>query len=281
MTERPARRRRHAPLARIWSPWLWPRLSCRPAPGLAACRLAGLVAGMAPALSGCWQTEGGLGFSTDQFTFESTEFRPTTLILRDVRDGSEVWSLDIPVGAKGVVEFDSDKYDDPARPDRMKWVVVPPGEMYEPLRNELRVPDLGSRRLEVRLREGPELALGAAPQPISPPPPGGGAESRRAERGPATSPPPRQRPPPPRPGLEVGPDGAVAISGANLHRSGLPGRLATLHQADPTLEIVVRGTEGASYTEVSRVIDMVRSAGFERVLWDIGGPTSGPPGPPR
>jgi len=132
--------------------------------------LAGL-AGAAVALStvgGCaymmGQEPGGRGASLDQFSYVSTPFAPMTVTLRDVRDGSEIWSLDVPVNRKLIVRFDhaDDKHSDTLRPDVMCWDVVGVDD-WSSLENEIPVPADPMRRLEVTLRDTPEYADASVP----------------------------------------------------------------------------------------------------------------------
>ena len=128
-----------------------------------AARLASIAgaAALAVSIGGCihlkGQTPAGNLMSIDQHVYVSETFAPKTVTLRDVRDGSEVWSVDVPVNRKLVVNFQTAKYEsDALMPDVMEWDVVGVRETSD-LPNVLAVPPEGVRRLEVTLRDSPEF----------------------------------------------------------------------------------------------------------------------------
>ena len=139
--------------------------------GMRAAARGAVVAGAVASsglLAGCawWkgQTPGGRSASLDQFSYVSTAFAPMTVTLRDVRDGSEIWSLDVPVNRKLIVRFDpaDDEERDTLRPAIMCWDVVDVDDSSS-LENEVPVPQDPYRRLEVTLRETPEYSDPAVP----------------------------------------------------------------------------------------------------------------------
>ena len=93
-------------------------------------------------LSGCNPfREVGAEASNGTSTFISTTDLPKTVWIKDYRDGSEIWSYELPVGRQLVVQFLKDKFDNlPARPDKMQWGEMAPGEQYGQLKNEMAVP---------------------------------------------------------------------------------------------------------------------------------------------
>lgn len=104
--------------------------------------------------------EGGAEASYDTTTYVSTPHLPKTVIVRDTRDGSEIWSYEVPVGRKLVVEFLPDRNENlPDRPDMMRWGEMDPDDQYGSLKNEMAVPK--SRILKLVLREPGESAPGA------------------------------------------------------------------------------------------------------------------------
>ena len=103
--------------------------------------------------------EGGAEASYDTTTYVSTSQLPKTVIVRDTRDGSEIWSYEVPVGRKLVVEFLPDRNENlPARPDMMRWGEMDPDDQYGSLKNEMPVPK--SRILKLVLRDPGESAPG-------------------------------------------------------------------------------------------------------------------------
>jgi hypothetical protein len=102
------------------------------------------------------QKPGGRAASFDQQTYVSTAFMPMTVTLRDVRDGSELWSMDIPVDQKLVVRFYERKAEgDPTLPAVMRWELMGATDVRT-LGNQIPAPDRSSRRLEMTLRDAPE-----------------------------------------------------------------------------------------------------------------------------
>lgn len=115
------------------------------------------LAVMVSTLAGCW-TEGGLGYSDDQFTYVSRPYQPWNVSLKDTRTGQEIWSVEVPVGKQLVIQFRPDK--DKANtftPDVMEWAIMDEGITSETLGNSLPVPPANSRILEPVLRPTPEL----------------------------------------------------------------------------------------------------------------------------
>lgn len=109
---------------------------------------------------GCY-FEGGPMASADRFTYVSSSWQPKTVSLIDTRLGETIWSVDVPVGQKLVIDFNSapssELEQDPSRPDILQWDLMPPDQYFGSLRNKVRVPGPGARRVEMTLRPAPEL----------------------------------------------------------------------------------------------------------------------------
>jgi len=112
-------------------------------------------------LAGCnatSHTEGGGQNSDDSFTYVSTTYQPKTVTVIDTRDGEELWSVDVPVGEKLVVQFFEGraKKATPENPDVMKWGLGKASQSRLGLRNSMPVPPASARRLDMSLRATPE-----------------------------------------------------------------------------------------------------------------------------
>ena len=122
-------------------------------------RAATVVLGLAAAAgtTGCY-SEGGSGFSEDQFVYVSRPQQPWTVTLRDTRTDKEFWTVQVPVGKQLVVRFvpeggTRDSY----TPDLMKWAIMNDGAEMDHLGNTMPVPPANSRRLDPVIRPTPEL----------------------------------------------------------------------------------------------------------------------------
>ena len=103
--------------------------------------------------------EGGSRASNDLHTYVSREHSPKTVSLVNTTTGEVLWSVDIPVGKQLVVKFVDGKHkDDPGNPSEMRWALMDE-QIYGPkLDNEMRVPGPNQRRLDLELRDAPEMA---------------------------------------------------------------------------------------------------------------------------
>ena len=115
--------------------------------------------------------EGGSGASIDEFTYVSTAHAPKTISIVDTRTDEVVFALDIPVGQQLVVNFDDksanrDKY----MSGTMRWGVMKAGNRFGNKRNRLDVPPAQSRRIDMVIREGPEVSTPPAVETMTPPP---------------------------------------------------------------------------------------------------------------
>lgn len=129
------------------------RASCRAGRTLAAALL------LASAAPGC-NSEGGALVSLDRQVWVSRAWTPVTASVIDTRTGEAIWSVDVPVGQKLVFDFrgpGSNPARDPIYPDIMDWNVMPEQNQTTPLSRALPVPPRDARRVEMTLRNTPEL----------------------------------------------------------------------------------------------------------------------------
>ncbi len=132
-------------------------------------------AGLAIAVTaGCSWTPGGLAWSLDRYTYESTAFQPQTVTLIDTRTMQPVRSWEVPVGQKLVMRFTPNIATGTAdSPDGLVWDIWPITDNYGTPTQEMVVPPGSARRVDVKLRQTPELAgttlLATAPgSPVMP-----------------------------------------------------------------------------------------------------------------
>ena len=138
------------------------RKSTRDLCGLA---MAGLLAS-ASGLAGCsgaglayrgYHDEGGTGYSEDKMVYMSRPHDPKTVTLVDTRTGEPLWTMDVPVGRKLVVNFESGRAQGtPDRPDLMRWGLMDESDRMGRTHNAMPVPRANARRLDVSLRPTPE-----------------------------------------------------------------------------------------------------------------------------
>ncbi len=101
---------------------------------------------------------GGSGASRDMFTYWSEPHMPQTVELIDLRTGETLFAVDIPPRQQLVVKFKKNHSEKDAwMPDVMKWDLMPRGNKLGKLDNSMPVPPSFSRRLDVSLREIPEM----------------------------------------------------------------------------------------------------------------------------
>ncbi|MDQ7013480.1 MAG: hypothetical protein Q9O74_06235 [Planctomycetota bacterium] len=104
--------------------------------------------------------EGGSGASTDAFTYVSRPYEAKTVSVIDTRTQEVIFSMDIPVGQQLSVNFDDresnkDKY----LSGTMRWGLQPAGSRFGRLLNRVDVPPAHSRRIDMDIRQGPEMAI--------------------------------------------------------------------------------------------------------------------------
>lgn len=128
-------------------------------PTIGVAAVACLVAGCAgPGLAyRSYHDEGGTGVSQDAFVYVSRAHEPKTVTLVDTRTGESLWTMDVPVGRKLVINFEPDKAGNtPGRPDLMRWELMNESDLLGRLDNAMPVPVASARRLDMTLRVGPE-----------------------------------------------------------------------------------------------------------------------------
>jgi len=129
--------------------------------------LSSLVVGGALLASSCGPTspyrpffdEGGSGASIDEFTYVSTSLAPKTISIIDTRTNETVFSIDIPVGQQLSINFDElDKNKGKYMSGTMRWALMRAGDRYGRLTNRVDVPPPDARRIDMTLRQSPEVA---------------------------------------------------------------------------------------------------------------------------
>ena len=124
----------------------------------ASCVTIGLLPGCGVAYRPYFD-EGGSGASIDEFTYVSEAHAPKTITVVDTRTGETVFSMDVPVGQQLVMNFeDHSKDKGEYMSGTMRWKVMPAGQRGSILSNRTMVPPPNSRRIDMALREGPEVA---------------------------------------------------------------------------------------------------------------------------
>lgn len=109
------------------------------------------------AASGCsYYRPGGHGFSNGPATYYSTPHMPQTVTLKDTRTDEVLWTVEAPVGTQLVLRFARGSGEGP-RPDVMRWEIMPLGQQWGSLDNEMPVPPASARLIETALRPTPEF----------------------------------------------------------------------------------------------------------------------------
>ncbi len=111
------------------------------------------------ALAGCHMPHGGwFGGTGSSQTYYSTEARPTTITLVDVRTGESLFAMDIPAGKQLTIVLDEGEGDDPVyRPNLLRYQIFDIGTTTGKLRSSMTVPPANVLRFDVSFREGNEL----------------------------------------------------------------------------------------------------------------------------
>jgi len=109
-------------------------------------------------LAGCYGPGGGVyPYSGGGYTYVSSEMRPVTIEVIDTRTEEPFFKFEIPPGKQLTMNFIEGEGDDPVeRPDRMVYAIFDAGTATGRLTNQLTCPPMGSRRIDYRLRTGPE-----------------------------------------------------------------------------------------------------------------------------
>lgn len=109
------------------------------------------------ALAGC-QTEGGIGYSADAYTYVSRTWEPKTISVIDTRTGETIWTLELPVGKQLNLKFVSGSGPNEYYPDEIHWKVVEAGRKgLSDNSSRLPCPPRDARRLEWVRRPAPEM----------------------------------------------------------------------------------------------------------------------------
>lgn len=107
--------------------------------------------------------EGGSRASDDQHVYVSRPHSPKTVTLVNTITGESIWSVDIPVGQQLVVRFYDNKYpDEPVNSTMMKWALMKESVEGPGLNNQMRVPGRDYRRLDMEVRDEPEMPAEAS-----------------------------------------------------------------------------------------------------------------------
>jgi len=136
-------------------------------PLIRTCVLLGLLA-IGGSLVGC-DRPGGIAWSFDRYTYESTPWQPWTVNLIDTRTQETIWSAEVPPGKQLVVAFRKGRGETDAYPDLMTWQITPQGRVFGAQANRLPVPPKSARLLSTTLRHAPEFPQ--TPAEVVPPPP--------------------------------------------------------------------------------------------------------------
>lgn len=118
--------------------------------------------------SGCYRPGGALmPYTGAPQTYYSTETRPKTVRIVDVRTNDVVFSMDIPVGKQLTMDFEDGAGDDPVyTPDTLRYEVFDLGTKTGKLRSQMSVPNANCRRVDITLRPAPEYAKGDPERPL-------------------------------------------------------------------------------------------------------------------
>lgn len=115
--------------------------------------------------------EGGSGASIDEFTYVSSALTPKTITVVDTRTEEPVFAMDIPAGQQLVVNFDERDQDrGKYLSGTMRWAVMDAGDRYGSLKNRVAVPPPHARRIDMTIRQGPEVAVPPQVETMTPPP---------------------------------------------------------------------------------------------------------------
>lgn len=111
-------------------------------------------------LAGCYPgyRTGGNRKTDDTFTYVSQPFQPLTITLVDTRTDEILFTREIPVGQQLTIKFvDGDGGSNPSMPDLMKFELFDDQTTFARLSEGIPVPPAHSRRIDVEVRDGPEL----------------------------------------------------------------------------------------------------------------------------
>jgi hypothetical protein len=102
--------------------------------------------------------------SLDQYAYQSLAMEPKTVVLRDVRTEQILYTWDIPVDQTLVLKFRKDQGErNRAMPDKLEWDLWPIDQTTGHRRYYFFVPAADSRRVEMYIRNTPELPYDMQP----------------------------------------------------------------------------------------------------------------------
>jgi hypothetical protein len=106
------------------------------------------------------------------YTYESTPDYPQNISIVDWTTNETLLTVEVPVGQQLVIRFYADHdTKNAARPDILRWKLMPKGTSFGELTNSLPVPDYNHRRIDVALRKSGESVPKPAPAPLPAPEP--------------------------------------------------------------------------------------------------------------
>ncbi len=108
----------------------------------------------ATALTGGCFLRGGPWYSGNApLTYVSTAMSPKTVSVIDTRTGETVWSMDVPVDTKLVLQFEEDLNPGTPMPARLSWRVFDDREMiFGGLNDTIPAPPVSARRIDMSIR---------------------------------------------------------------------------------------------------------------------------------
>jgi len=122
---------------------------------IAITTLAALSLGVLGGCSVPGHYEGGNIASIDKHTYVSRPWDPKTIELVDTRDGSIVWSYELPVGKKLAIRF-FDFEGNPEKQPVMKWLVTDENNHSAGYDNSIPAPPRAVRKITWYQRPTPE-----------------------------------------------------------------------------------------------------------------------------
>ena len=109
---------------------------------------------LAVAPAGCFVRGGPWYSGNAPLTYVSTPVSAKTVSVIDTRTGETVWSKDVPVGKKLVIQFDENEHKGAPLPAEMNWGLLDAGEIHGELENTVPAPPVDSRRVDMTITYG-------------------------------------------------------------------------------------------------------------------------------
>lgn len=86
-------------------------------------------------------------------TYVSTAMSPKTISVIDTRTGETVWSLDVPVDTKLVLQFEEERQPGTPMPAKLSWRVFDDrGQLFGALHDSIPAPPATARRIDMSVR---------------------------------------------------------------------------------------------------------------------------------